>query len=148
MQKRPQYYTWGIMKILMLGAGKTGSLVAEVARERGHDVETLRSTENPNAVALGDARLTDIDCVIDFTTPQCVLEHIHACIAVRKNMVVGTTGWYGDLASVRAKVEKQGTGFLYGPNFSIGINLFFELVRTAVPALGHGYLAHIYERHH
>jgi len=63
-------------------------------------------------------------------------------------MVVGTTGWHSELASVRGLVEKHGTGFLYGSNFSIGVNLFFDLVRTAVPAIKQGYLPHIYERHH
>ena len=136
------------MKLLLLGAGKTGSLVGEVARERGHTVDTLRSAENPNAVALTGDRLSPIDCVIDFTTAHCVLDHIRACTEAGKNMVVGTTGWHSELSSVRALVEQNGTGFLYGPNFSIGINLFFDLVRTAIPAIEHGYLPHIYERHH
>jgi len=136
------------MRILLLGTGKTGSLVAEVARQRGHAVETLRSADNRQASALTNDRLSSIDTIIDFTTPHCVLENIHAAIAAGKNMVVGTTGWYGELASVRKMVEQRGTGFLYGPNFSIGVNLFFDLVRQAPPAIQQQYLAHIYERHH
>ncbi len=136
------------MKLLLLGAGKTGSLVAEVARERGHEVETLRSADNPKASALTKELLSPIDIVIDFTTPHSVLENIQACVAVGKNMVVGTTGWSSDLASVRKLVEQRGTGFLYGSNFSIGVNLFFDLVRKAVPALQQRYSAQIYERHH
>src|SRR3989442_126137 len=136
------------MKLLLLGAGKTGSLVAEVARERGHEVETLRSADNRQGSALTNDRLSSIDTIIDFTTPDCVLENIHAAIAAGKNMVVGTTGWYAELASVRKRVEQRGTGFLYGPNFSIGVNLFFDLVRQSAPAIQQQYLAHIYERHH
>ncbi len=136
------------MRILLLGTGKTGSLVAEVARERGHPVETLRSADNREASALTSDRLSSIDLVVDFTTPHCVLENIHAAIAAGKSMVVGTTGWYAELASLRKLVEQRGTGFLYGSNFSIGVNLFFDLVRGAVPALKQQYLAHIYERHH
>jgi len=136
------------MKLLLLGAGKTGSLVAEVARERGHDVETLRSAENPNASALSANRLAQFNCIIDFTTPQCVIEHIRACTEAGKNMVVGTTGWHRELENIRKLVERHGTGFLYGPNFSIGVNLFFDLVRDAVPAIQHKYLPQIYERHH
>jgi len=136
------------MKVLLLGAGKTGSLVGEVARERGHDVETLRSTENPNASALTREGLARFDCVIDFTTPRCVLDHIRACSEAGKNMVVGTTGWHSEIAHMRALVERNGTGFLYGSNFSFGVNLFFNLVRDATLAIGHGYLPHIYERHH
>jgi 4-hydroxy-tetrahydrodipicolinate reductase len=63
-------------------------------------------------------------------------------------MVVGTTGWHAELDTVRRLVEQHGTGFLYGPNFSIGVNLFFDLVRNAVPAIQQKYLPHIYERHH
>jgi 4-hydroxy-tetrahydrodipicolinate reductase len=136
------------MKLLLLGAGKTGSLVAEVARERGHEVEILRSRENPHASALTNNRLSSIDVVIDFTTPDCILENIHASVAAGKNMVVGTTGWNAELASVRKLIEQQGTGFLYGANFSIGVNLFFDLVGKAVPALQQKYSAQIYERHH
>src|SRR6266567_6180825 len=136
------------MKLLLLGTGKTGSLVAEVAVERGHEIEILRSAENQHASALTNNRLSSIDVVIDFTSPHSVLENMDATIAAGKNMVVGTTGWYSELASVRQLVEQRGIGFLYGSNFSIGVNLFFDLVRQATPALQQQYLAHIYERHH
>src|SRR5260370_592032 len=93
------------MRILLLGTGKTGSLVAEVARQRGHAVETLRSADNRQASALTNDRLSSIDTIIDFTTPHCVLENIHAAIAAGKNMVVGTTGWYGELPNARKLVR-------------------------------------------
>jgi 4-hydroxy-tetrahydrodipicolinate reductase len=136
------------MKVLLLGAGKTGSLVAEVARERSHVVTVLRSADNAHGSALTRELLTPIDVVVDFTTPDCVLENIRACLAARKNMVVGTTGWYAEIPKIRVEVEKQHSGFLYGANFSIGVNLFFDLVQTSAPALQHKYLPHIYERHH
>jgi 4-hydroxy-tetrahydrodipicolinate reductase len=136
------------MRVLVLGAGKTGSLVAEVAHEHGHRADVFRSKDNPNASALTAEALAPVDVVIDFTTPHCVLENIRACVAAGKNMVVGTTGWYGELASVRAQVEKHNTGFVYGSNFSVGVNLFFDLVRASAPALQQHYAAHIYERHH
>lgn len=136
------------MKLLLLGAGKTGSLVAEVARERGHEVETVRSAENPHSSALTPERLRPIDAVIDFSTPHCVLDHIRACIAAGKNMVVGTTGWYSEIPKIRAQVEQYKVGFVFGSNFSMGVNLFFDLVRAAVPALRHQYFPQIYERHH
>ena len=136
------------MKILLLGAGKTGSLVAEVARERGHEIEVLRSSDNRHASALINKRLDPTDVILDFTTPDCVLDNIRACVAAGKNMVVGTTGWYSQVPMIRAEVVAQNTGFMYGSNFSIGVNLFFDLVRTAAPALQHQYSPHIYERHH
>jgi 4-hydroxy-tetrahydrodipicolinate reductase len=136
------------MKILVLGAGKTGSLVAEIALEHGHEVQSLRSGENPHASALSKDKLIPLDLVIDFTTPNCVLENIRACVEAGKDMVVGTTGWYSDLPGIRKLVEERGTGFLYGSNFSIGVNLFFDLVGVAAPAIQREYFPQIYERHH
>ena len=136
------------MRILLLGAGKTGSLSAEVARERGHHVEMLRSSENPGAAALTRDRLSPFNAVIDFTNPDCVLENIRACVRAGKDMVVGTTGWYGKIAEVRSEVKTHNTGFVYGSNFSVGVNLFFDLVQAAAPALEQHYVPQIYERHH
>jgi 4-hydroxy-tetrahydrodipicolinate reductase len=136
------------MHVLLLGRGKTGSLVAELARRRKHEVHILGAAENPHASALSGDSLRDFDVVIDFTTPIAVLENIRACVNAGKNMVVGTTGWYEELDVIRKLVEKNGTGFLYGPNFSIGINLFFETARSAAPALQHEYFGQIFERHH
>lgn len=136
------------MHFLLLGCGKTGSLVAQVARERGHVVDVLRAADNPHASALRPQKLAPYDVVIDFTAPDCALENVAACVDGGKNVVVGTTGWYSGLATVRAKVEGRGTGFLFGSNFSIGVNLFFDLVQAAAPALRQQYRAQIYERHH
>ena len=136
------------MNLLILGRGKTGMLVAEVARERGHEITLLGALDNARAMALTSEKLARVDAVVDFTTPQAVLGNIEACVGAGKNMVVGTTGWYGDLQRVRQLVEKNQTGFLYGANFSIGINLLFEAARTAAGILQHQYLGHIFERHH
>jgi 4-hydroxy-tetrahydrodipicolinate reductase len=136
------------MKLLILGRGKTGSLVADVARERGHEVRVLCAADNPKASALTPERLADIDVVIDFTTPKAVLEDIAAVVLARKNMLVGTTGWYGEIPRIRELVEKSGTGLLYAANFSIGVNLFFEVAKTASAALRHQYFGQIFERHH
>jgi 4-hydroxy-tetrahydrodipicolinate reductase len=136
------------MKIVLLGIGKTGSLVREVAIERGHTVEVLLESENDKAAGLTKQRLARIDVVIDFTTPHCVLDNISACLECGKNMVVGTTGWYEKIPHIKAQVERGGTGFIFGSNFSVGVNMFFELVKTVAPALKQNYAAHIYERHH
>lgn len=136
------------MKLLILGRGRTGSLVAEVARERGHEITLLCAADNPGAAALTAEKLRNVDAVIDFTTPQAVMGNIKACVGAGKSMVVGTTGWYGDLEKVRQLIEKSGTGFLYAANFSIGINLLFEAARTAAGILQHDYLGQIFERHH
>ncbi len=136
------------MNILVLGKGKTGSLVAEVAEQRGHTVTAWDEAANPGGSALTGERLQGFDAVIDFTTPTAVMENIRACAHARKNMVVGTTGWYGELIEVHHLAESSGIGFLYGSNFSIGVNIFFEIAHTAASAIKLGYAAKISERHH
>jgi len=136
------------LNLLVLGRGKTGSIVAEVARERGHRVHSIEAEDNPNAAWLTVERLRDFDAVIDFTEPGAVLTNIEACLSANKAMVVGTTGWYGQMDRVRSAVKKVRTGFVFGANFSYGVNLFFQIVQAAAPALTHGYSGHITERHH
>jgi len=136
------------MNLLILGRGKTGSLVAEVARERTHSVQTLNSADNSDCQGLTPEKLRDIDAVIDFTTPHSVVANIEACVNAGKNIVVGTTGWYADLDRIRKQVEQKKTALVFGANFSIGVNLFFDVARTAAAALQHGYSGQIFERHH
>jgi 4-hydroxy-tetrahydrodipicolinate reductase len=136
------------MNLLILGRGKTGALVAEVARARRHHVRVLDATENASANALTPNFLSEINAVIDFTTPSAVVANAEACIRAGKSMVVGTTGWYDQVPQLREKVLSAKTGFLYGSNFSIGMNLFFEIVDAAGPALSFEYSGQIFERHH
>jgi len=136
------------MRFLILGRGKTGSLVAEVAAERKHHLRIAGAKENPACAALTKEKLHDIDAVIDFTTPHCVVANIEACVKAGKNMVVGTTGWYNELDRIRGLVEQHKTGFVYAANFSVGVNLFFDVARAAAAALRHDYAGHIFERHH
>lgn len=136
------------MNFLILGCGKTGSLVAEVARERRHRVQTLRGAENANACALTPDFLAPFNGVIDFTTPAAVVPNVEACIRASKSIVVGTTGWNEQLPRLREMVLSRRTGFLYGANFSIGVNLFFEIAKVAAAALDYDYSGQIFERHH
>src|ERR671923_978660 len=115
------------MRLLILGRGKTGSLVADVARERSHETEILGSSDNVDARALTADKLHDVDVVIDFTTAQSALSNIRACLRAHKNLVVGTTGWYAALPEIRREVEQSGTGFIYASNFSVGVNIFFQI---------------------
>jgi len=135
------------MELLILGRGKTGSLVAEVARERRHHVTVVASAENKDCAALTSHKLHDIQVVIDFTTPDCIAANIEACVKAGKNVVVGTTGWYDELDRVRELVKTHDGGFVYAANFSIGVNLFFDVAKAAAAALQHDYTGQIFERH-
>jgi 4-hydroxy-tetrahydrodipicolinate reductase len=136
------------MNLLILGRGKTGALVAEVARERKHRIQIAGAKENEACAALTPEKLRDVDVVIDFTTSECVMANIEAAVKPGKNLVVGTTGWYPELDRIRELVKLHDTGFVYAANFSIGVNLFFDIARTAAAALQHEYTGQIFERHH
>jgi len=136
------------MNLLLLGHGKTGSMVGEVARERGHQVQVLTSQQNQHASALTPELLKRIDAVIDFTNPESVLHNIRACIENRTPMVVGTTGWYDHVPEIENQVRRSGAAFLYGSNFSVGINVFFAIAAAGAVAIPQGYAPQIVERHH
>ena len=136
------------MYLLILGRGKTGSLVAEVARERRHRVWIAGAAENRACAALRPDKLDAVDVVIDFTTPQAVLENTEACIRAGKRVVVGTTGWYNEMGRIRDMVLKSEGALLYAANFSIGVNLFFDTARIAAAAIKFRYHGQIFERHH
>lgn len=134
------------MLILVLGKGKTGSLVAEVARERGHSVRALDINENEHAIALTAPNLAGVDAVIDFTSPAAAVENMRAVLSLGCRIVVGTTGWYGHLAEMKALAARRGGGLLYGTNFSIGVQKLFRL--TAELAQLEGYSFSVEETHH
>jgi 4-hydroxy-tetrahydrodipicolinate reductase len=134
------------MLILVLGRGKTGSLVAEVARERGHSVRTLDIDENAHAAALAAPNLAGVDVVVDFTAPEAAVENMRAVLSLGGRIVVGTTGWYKQLNDMKALAIRRGGGLLYGTNFSMGVQKLFRL--TAELAKLEGYKFSIDETHH
>jgi len=137
------------MRILVLGQGKTGKLVAEVAAERGHDVRGLDVPENADARALTPEFLAGFDVAIDFTTPEAVVQNMRACLAAGAKMVVATTGWYTKLAEMRALAERSHAALLYGTNFSIGVQVMLKLAQQMGASLaGVGYKFSIVETHH
>ncbi|MGA9585160.1 MAG: dihydrodipicolinate reductase C-terminal domain-containing protein, partial [Terracidiphilus sp.] len=134
------------MLFLVLGKGKTGSLVAEVARERGHGVRALDIHENQQASALTGPNLAGVDVVIDFTTPDAAVENIRAVLALGCRIVVGTTGWYARLPELKAIAERRSGALLYATNFSLGVQKLFRL--TAELAKLEDYKFSISETHH
>jgi 4-hydroxy-tetrahydrodipicolinate reductase len=137
------------MRILVLGQGKTGKLVAEVASEHGHSVHVLDAKENPGAAALTFPFVTGFDVVIDFTTPEATVQNMRACLATGAKMVLGTTGWYDKLADMRGLTERKGGALLYGTNFSVGMQVMHQLARQMGTALKDaGYTFKIEETHH
>jgi 4-hydroxy-tetrahydrodipicolinate reductase len=135
------------MLFLVLGRGKTGSQVAEVAYEHGHGVRVVGEEENRNASALTPVFLASFDAVIDFTTPEAVVSNLRACLASGSRVVVGTTGWYDHLDDMRDLAKRKGAALLYGTNFSIGVQALLRMARELALTVPH-YDFSIAETHH
>lgn len=137
------------MRVLVLGQGKTGRLVAEVAAERGHSVNVLDAKENADSAALTAPFVAGFDVVIDFTTPEATGHNMRACLACGAKIVVGTTGWYEKLPDMRGLAERKSGGLLYGTNFSLGVQVMMELAASMTKALKNaGYEFSVSETHH
>jgi 4-hydroxy-tetrahydrodipicolinate reductase len=135
------------MLFLVLGRGKMGSAIATAAHEHGHSVRVVGEEENRNATALTGPFLASFDAVIDFTTPEAVIPNMRACLANGAHMVVGTTGWYQSLEDMRALAARRGAGFLYGTNFSVGVQAVLRVARELALAVPHYHFT-ITETHH
>jgi 4-hydroxy-tetrahydrodipicolinate reductase len=120
------------MRIAIVGYGKMGKEIEAVARERNITVEKiLDSKNNPDGAGLTKESLRDVDVCLEFTSPLSVLSNIQSIAEAGKNVVVGTTGWYDKLSEVTRLIKKSKTALLYAPNFSLGVNLFYQIVHTA-----------------
>lgn len=106
-----------------------GSEIERLARAQGaHSVSIALENMSPK---IDMSLIKEADVVIDFTSPEIVMQNIRTIVSAGKNMVVGTTGWYENLGAVEKLVKKNGTGLIYAQNFSIGANIFFQLVARA-----------------
>jgi 4-hydroxy-tetrahydrodipicolinate reductase len=111
------------MRIAILGYGKMGRIIEQFATERGHDIVLKVNVDNTEDLTL--ANLKKADVAIDFSTPDSALSNIELCFDAGVPVVVGTTGWYGHLQTVKNKCEEGNNTLLYASNFSIGVNVFF-----------------------
>ncbi|QHN02516.1 4-hydroxy-tetrahydrodipicolinate reductase [Granulicella sp. WH15] len=137
------------MRVLVLGHGKTGKLVADVAAERGHGVHVLDAKENKDAAALTPPFVAGFDVVIDFTAPEAVVQNMRACLATGAKMVIGTTGWYDKLADMRGLAERRSASLLYGTNYSVGVQVMMQVAAQMAKSLKDaGYAFTIEETHH
>jgi 4-hydroxy-tetrahydrodipicolinate reductase len=109
------------MKIALVGYGKMGKIIEEIAQKRGHEiVARLKETPTPE-------NLNNPDVVIEFSLPEAAFNNIKACLETKIPVICGTTGWLEKRAEIDQIALENGTAFLYGSNFSLGVNLFFAL---------------------
>jgi len=138
-------------RLAVIGDGKMGKSVAEVAREQGWEVTVvLGPGETKGGKGITAAALGNADVAVEFTEPAAAAANISACLRAKVPVVVGTTGWYDALPEVTRVVEETGTGLLWAPNFSLGVNVFLEVARYAASLIraSEGFDAHIVEIHH
>ncbi|MDX2039809.1 MAG: 4-hydroxy-tetrahydrodipicolinate reductase [Acidobacteriota bacterium] len=120
------------MKIAIVGYGKMGKIIEGIALERGHSVVARFDIDNNvNGEGLTAKSLAGVDAAIEFSTPESAMNNIRRLVSLKVPTVIGTTGWYTQLEEVGQLVAENNAALVWGANFSIGVNLFFKLVREA-----------------
>ncbi|MBH1959310.1 MAG: 4-hydroxy-tetrahydrodipicolinate reductase [Flavobacteriia bacterium] len=109
------------MKIALVGYGKMGKIIDEIATQRNHEI-VARLNESPNSENLNNA-----DVVIEFSNPEVAFSNIKTCLENKIPLICGTTGWLDQKPEIEKIAAENQTSFLYGSNFSLGVNLFFAL---------------------
>ena len=112
------------MKIALIGYGKMGKEIESISLDRGHEIALI--VDQNNHADLTVDNLKGIDVVIEFTNPDSAFQNYMTCFDAGVPVVSGTTGWLEQLGEVKSRCE-DGKGFFYASNFSLGVNLFFEL---------------------
>ncbi len=136
------------MNIALIGYGKMGRTIEEVAMKRGHNV-VLRIT-SANGMDLRKLKQVGTDVAIEFTRPESAKENVLHCLDEGVSVVSGTTGWNDDLGAAKAAAKSGNKAFLHASNFSVGVNIFFEVNKLLASLMnGHDeYSVSIEETHH
>ncbi|MFA7274392.1 MAG: 4-hydroxy-tetrahydrodipicolinate reductase [Crocinitomicaceae bacterium] len=113
------------MRLALIGYGKMGKEIEILARERGHEIVCIVDSKNP----IESADFSTVQVAIEFTKPALAIHHIEFCLEHGIPIVVGTTGWTAQLDSIHEKVNNNNGSLLHASNFSIGVNIFFEINR-------------------
>ena len=115
------------MKIALIGYGKMGKNIEQIAVSRGHQIVSIIDVNNPEEFE--SSRFKSADVAIEFTTPQTAYDNYMKCFAANIPVVSGTTGWLDKLELIKKLCKTEGKTFFYASNFSIGVNIFFALNR-------------------
>ncbi len=136
------------MNIALLGYGKMGKAIEEIAMERGHIITA--TIDNQNDWVEKKDRLLTSDVAIDFSTPDSILSNINNCIKYNLPLVVGTTGWHDSVKEIKSIIEEKDQAFIWASNFSIGVNIFFKVNKELAKLMNKydDYQVSINEVHH
>ncbi|MEN9973972.1 MAG: hypothetical protein RIS20_2319 [Bacteroidota bacterium] len=113
------------MKIGLIGYGKMGKAIEAIAVERGHEITARVNREHP----IQEVNWEEVDVAIEFTQPDLAVQHMETCMKNHTPVVVGTTAWQNDLPKVNQLVTELNGSLLHASNFSVGVNIFFEINR-------------------
>lgn len=139
------------MNLAIVGYGKMGRLIEQLAPEFGFSVALkLDEFNNADFSGITAENFAGVDVAIEFSVPSATVENVKRIAALGVNMVIGTTGWLGEIGPVKAAVERSGVGLVWSPNYSIGVNVFSRLVAEAARLLAaeEDYGAWAWEIHH
>ncbi len=139
------------MKIGLVGYGKMGQMIDRLSAEKGMEVAARFDVDAPFADNPETRQaLKDVPVLIEFSTPETVMDNIGTALAMGKKLVVGTTGWHNRIDEIKKQVEIAKTGLVYASNFSLGVNLFYEIAGQAARIMSRfsGYDPYMEEAHH
>lgn len=139
------------MNLAIVGYGKMGRLIERLAPEHGFEVKLrLDRRNNGNFEALTEENLRGIAVAVEFSTSVSAPQNVERLVRCGVNVVSGTTGWTDDLHGLRSDVERSGTGLVWSPNFSVGVQIFSRLVAQAAELMAGQteYGAWAWEIHH
>lgn len=136
------------MKIALLGYGKMGMEIEQIALQRNHQAVLKINEQNLEELSIENLKICDV--AIEFSTPQTAIENILLCFEAGVPIVCGTTGWYEKLNFVKETCRERNATFLYASNFSIGVNILFEINKQLAEMMNkiEGYTPLITEWHH
>ena len=136
------------MKLALLGYGKMGHIIEQIATDRGHQIVLRIDALNPEDLTIENLQKADV--AIDFSTPDSVLGHIDICFGAGVPVIVGTTGWYNQMNEVENKCISGNNSMLYASNFSVGVNVFFHVNKVLAKIMNRyaQYEVQVEEIHH
>jgi 4-hydroxy-tetrahydrodipicolinate reductase len=136
------------MKIALLGYGKMGKIIEQIALERQHQIVLKIDKDNLHEATIENLKQADV--AIEFSTPSSVLGNIERCFEAGVPIVIGTTGWYDQLAAVKEECIAGNHALLYGSNYSVGVNIFFHINRMLAKVMNNYpyYDVQVEEIHH
>jgi 4-hydroxy-tetrahydrodipicolinate reductase len=137
-----------MVKLGIIGYGKMGQLIEEIALKQGHEVNAI--IDPTRGTKISEESLKEVDVCIDFSLPATAVENIEVLAKLGKNIVVGTTGWYDQMGQVEKIVAENSVGLIWSGNFSLGVNAFFKIIKDASKVFNNleNYDVMVHEVHH